>query len=98
MPEPSLQLIYEEVLREQGIKRSMFNALKLRQAFYKSSARRLLLDCGPVVSATGEDELNPGFYFLRLGFALPRGSYATLLIKRIFLENRSAGQRKGQYS
>ena len=38
------------------------------------------------VSAPSRDERNPGRLKLELEFTLPRGSYATMLIKRLFAD------------
>ena len=38
---------------------------------------------GNVGTSIADDELNPGRQALTLAFELPRGSYATMLIKRL---------------
>ncbi len=84
--DPDTSRIYEAVLTENGVRRPMFNNLKTRQAFFKSSPRKLLLFPATLRAAAGEDELNAGRRTLALEFALPRGSYGTMLVKRLFAE------------
>jgi tRNA pseudouridine13 synthase len=54
-----------------------------RDSFFSKGSRRVLIETGEITRDTASDELYPGRHRLRLGFQLPRGSYATILVKRI---------------
>ena len=78
-----VKAIYARVLSDNGIKLSMFNKMKLRQAFFKPFERKAVIKPIELTSECLDDEIYEGYKKLRLKFALPRGSYATLFIKRI---------------
>jgi tRNA pseudouridine13 synthase len=81
-----VKVIYDRVLSDNGIKLPMFNKMKLRQAFFKPFDRKLVIRPIELASEAADDEIYEGSKKLRLKFALPRGSYATLFIKRIFCQ------------
>jgi tRNA pseudouridine13 synthase len=81
-----VKVIYMQVLQDNGIKPSMFNKMKLRQAFFKSFERKAIVKPLELTSESLDDEIYKGDQKLCLKFALPRGSYATLFIKRIFCQ------------
>lgn len=76
--------ILEGMLSEIGLDRSLFNKMKLRQAYFKSVQRAARVIPARIEWKDGEDERNPGRRKLELSFALPRGSYATMLLKYLF--------------
>lgn len=76
--------IYSQVLEANGIKTPMFNKLKLRQAFFKSTLRKAVVKPQGLSFQASEDELNTGKKKLVLNFTLARGSYGTMLVKRLF--------------
>jgi tRNA pseudouridine13 synthase len=71
----------------------MFNKIKLRQAFFKSFARAALVKPKDLSFDFRDDEVYPGSKKLKLRFCLPRGSFATMLVKRIF--SRFAIEKSG---
>lgn len=79
-----IKAVYQEVLGEYGIRQAMFNNLKLRQAYFKSSLRQALVTPACFSHETAPDDLYAGRHKLVLNFTLPRGSYATMFIKRLF--------------
>lgn len=81
----TVALIYGEIFAEREIKRSMFNIRSIRQAFFKSFLRRAVVIPESLSLDTGDDDIYTGKKTLQLRFFLPRGSYGTMLIKRIFL-------------
>ena len=81
-----VKVIYMRVLEDNGIKPSMFNKMKLRQAFFKSFERKAIIKPLELTLESLDDEIYEGDKKLCLKFALPRGSYATLFIKRIFCQ------------
>lgn len=87
MPDEFIEKIYMEILSERQIKPSQFNLKKIRQAFFKSSMRAVVII--PKIDYTIEnDEVYKDKNKLNLEFTLPRGSYATMVIKRIFAKKR----------
>lgn len=75
--------IYNEILSERQIRPAQFNLKKIRQSFFKSVPRAVLV-IPKIQYNIGDDEIYEGKKKLILGFILPRGSYATMVIKRIF--------------
>lgn len=77
--------IYSQVLEGDCIKTAMFNKLKLRQAFFKSFDRHAIVKPRDLRFEIKNDEIYPSSKKLELKFFLSRGSFATMLIKRIFV-------------
>lgn len=88
MPDGATQAVYDGVLSERGLHPGRFNLRELRRAFFKSTPRALAVIPGELTAEAGEDEIYPGFKVLHLRFQLPRGSYASLLVKRLFAQPR----------
>jgi len=83
MPQGIIEKIYNEILSERGVRPAQFNLKKIRQAFFKSNERAVVV-IPEIQYKIEEDEIYEGKNKLILGFILPRGSYATMLVKRIF--------------
>ena len=88
MPDELSAGIYGSVLEENGIKPAMFNKLKLRQAFFKAFPRPAVVKPVGLEFEVRDDGASPGKKKLSLRFSLPRGSYGTMLVKRLFSFNR----------
>jgi tRNA pseudouridine13 synthase len=84
MPDDLTQGIYAKVLESRGVKKPMFNKMKIRRAFFKANDRALIVRPRDLAAQAIEDDRNSGQYKVVLTFTLPRGSYATMLIKRLF--------------
>ncbi len=84
MPDKILGKIYEKLLAEREVPPALFSKMKTSKVFFKSASRRVLVKPRDTVFRVEEDEQNPGRKKLALEFFLPRGSYATLFLKRIF--------------
>ena len=80
MPDTVTEKIYTELLTERGIKPSMFNLRKIRQAFFKSFERDVLIMPERFNYQIEDDEIYEGRIKLNLQFILQRGSYATMLV------------------
>jgi len=77
------------VLGEENIRLSDLKVKKLRGKAVRGVMRNLVVMPDDFsVSAPAEDDMYPGRYKLELSFCLPRGSYATMLVKRISLGTR----------
>lgn len=82
--EPELEEIFESILKERGLKRNSFRTYVLRKVYFRSFPRKaLIIPEGFKIIEDGEDELNKGKKKIRVEFSLPRGSYATMITKRM---------------
>jgi tRNA pseudouridine13 synthase len=84
MPDDITADIYEQLLESRGVKKPMFNKMKIRRAFFKANSRPLIVRPEGLTAQALTDELNSGKSKAVLTFTLPRGSYATMLLKRLF--------------
>lgn len=82
--DPGVENIYRAILEENALTWPMFNITKIRQAYFKSTPRSAIVLPVKLIFEFSEDEMRAGQKKLVLKFVLPRGSYATMLIKRIF--------------
>lgn len=79
-----LGLVLNEVFRDNGLRKPQFNITKLRQAYFKSNERPVVAMPQQGSAQTHPDEIYAGKHKLCLGFLLPAGSFATMLVKRLF--------------
>ncbi|HHV75649.1 MAG TPA: tRNA pseudouridine(13) synthase TruD [Thermoanaerobacterium sp.] len=83
-PDDRAERLFAAILEERGFTRGAFNLRKVRQAFFKSTPREAIVFPGDFRLEPAEpDDLYPGRQKIRLFFKLPRGSYGTMLIKRL---------------
>jgi tRNA pseudouridine13 synthase len=76
--------ILARILAEEGVEPRMFRLKKLRKTFFGKGLRRALMAPAGLRASSGPDELNRGRTKATLSFELPKGSYATVLLKRLF--------------
>lgn len=84
MPTDLTKKIYQEILNEEGITVTHFNRLKIRQAFFKSTLRSLTI-VPENLKISFERKANLATAVVN--FSLPRGCYATMLLKQLFSES-----------
>lgn len=77
--------ITQEILKEHGIKRPSFNLRTIRQARFTSFQRMTIVLPEKLTWNFHRDRIYRDKISLHLDFVLPRGSYATMVIKRISL-------------
>jgi len=90
-PDETTRSLFLEILKERGLKMSSFRTRVLRLVSFRSywrSAAAFPLNFKILDAA--DDEIYPGHKKLTLSFELGRGSYATMLIKRLTLETPSS--------
>ncbi|MCS7046648.1 MAG: tRNA pseudouridine(13) synthase TruD, partial [Gemmataceae bacterium] len=75
--------LVERLLAEEGVSLAQFHLKGLRQLFFSKGERAAWCLPDQLHWETATDETRPGQLRLTLRFDLPRGSYATLLVKRI---------------
>jgi len=81
-----VRIIMQKVLAEEGIRLADLRVRQMRRIVVRGVERAAIVTPeGLSASGAEEDELYPGKRKLTLRFFLPRGSYATLLVKRIAL-------------
>ncbi len=79
-----LQRIVDRVLRKEGLTLDDLVVKKMTSLFFKERPRSMLLFPQNLAATEPEkDELNNGLYKITLSFALEKGAYATIIIKRI---------------
>lgn len=83
MPDALTENLYTEILNEHQLQPSSFNLRKIKAAFFKSNPRALVIVPAISHAEVEDDELYNGKKKLSLEFKLPKGSYGTMLIKRL---------------
>jgi tRNA pseudouridine13 synthase len=73
----------QQILAEEGLELRDLQVRGIREMFFSRGERAALCIPEDLTHEFGDDELNPGRQKLGLTFGLARGSYATLLIKRL---------------
>lgn len=81
-PGPALTLI-DKVLKESNLELREMRVKFPRDSFFSKGDRRACIAVSQVASAVDDDEMYPGRHKLSLNFDLPRGAYATILVKRL---------------
>jgi tRNA pseudouridine13 synthase len=86
-PEPGAPWlpIVEDVLREEGLMLPELKVKGMQKPFFSKGDRAGCVRPENLSHASEPDELNQGRMKLTLRFDLPRGSYATMLVKRVSL-------------
>lgn len=79
---PRRELV-ESVLADEGLELPQMQVKGVRELFFSRGERAALCQPSAVQAQAAADDLNPGRRKLLLSFELPRGSYATLLVKRL---------------
>ncbi len=85
-PDELTRNIFLEILEEKGLRLTSFRTKVLRLVSFRSFPRpAAAMPQNLQVIETAEDDLYPGFRKITLSFGLGRGSYGTMLIKRLTL-------------
>jgi tRNA pseudouridine13 synthase len=79
-----LQRLYDEVLAREGLELRQMRVKYPRDSFFSKGERPATFRPSDVSHELSVDELYPPKQKLTLCFALPRGCYATIVVKRIF--------------
>jgi tRNA pseudouridine13 synthase len=83
LDEGPIASLVTDVLREVGLELRELRVKFPRDSFFSKGWRAAMVPMAGVRHETSEDELYPGRWKLALGFELPRGTYATILVKRL---------------
>lgn len=84
LAEGPLKALYERVLLREGLQLREMRVKYPRDSFFSRGERPALFWPTELTHAVSDDEVYPGRVKLMLRFFLGRGSYATILIKRLF--------------
>lgn len=88
-PDELSRTLYLRILEENNLKFSSFRTRALSRVFFRSFQRKVLLYPENLeIVEIKEDELHPKRKAIVLSFTLPRGAFATMLVKRILLDER----------
>jgi tRNA pseudouridine13 synthase len=79
---PLLKLI-TDVLGEFGLELRQLRVKYPRDSFFSKGSRAAAVPVAPLEAQHADDDLYSGRKKLSLRFDLPRGSYATILVKRL---------------
>lgn len=83
----SIRLLHQEILKERDLKISSFRTEILTRVYFKSFMRKAAIIPDDIqIIDKGNDELHRGKMKMTISFFLPRGSYGTMLMKRLSLE------------
>jgi tRNA pseudouridine13 synthase len=75
--------VVSAVMAEEGIPLDQMRIRGMQQPFFSKGERIARIPVGNLAAEAGEDELNRGRRTLTLRFELPRGCYATMIVKRL---------------
>jgi tRNA pseudouridine13 synthase len=79
---PTLDLI-NAVVAEEGLEKRQLRVKYPRDSFFSKSTRKTIIEIPELDFESSDDELYPRRQKVKLAFVLPRGSYATILVKRL---------------
>jgi tRNA pseudouridine13 synthase len=82
-PDDPRAALVQSVLADEGLELRQMQVKGVRELFFSKGERAALCLPSNLEAAGAADELNAGREKLALGFDLPRGSYATLVVKRV---------------
>lgn len=83
LEEGPLKVLLDGVLAEERMELRQVRLKFPRDTFFSKGERAAVFVPSEVSASPGVDELHPGQGKLTLQFALPRGSYATILVKQV---------------
>ncbi len=83
---------FDQILDEEEVTQSMFKLKGLRKLFFSKGDRAAWCTPEELEARDDADDSHPRRQKLTLGFTLPRGSYATLVVKRITRADIGSGE------
>lgn len=82
--EGALAEVVAKILADEKVEQRQFRLKKLEKTFFGKGLRDVLIAPAGLRASTSDDELNRGKRKMVLSFELPKGSYATVVLKRLF--------------
>ncbi|RLJ08373.1 MAG: hypothetical protein DRP16_01560 [Candidatus Aenigmatarchaeota archaeon] len=91
VPGFSSELNKEEkaVLKREGVKKQDFRVKEMPELFLPGNPRDMIIDISPEIGKLERDELNKNKKKCKVRFFLPKGSYATMALKHMFIGKQS---------
>jgi tRNA pseudouridine13 synthase len=83
---PTLDLL-NSVVAEEGLEKRQLRVKYPRDSFFSKSSRKTIIAVPELEFESADDDLYPNRKKVMLAFDLPRGSYATILVKRLTTQN-----------
>lgn len=83
LPDGEIGEIAADILRAEQLEWAGLRVRHLKDLYLSKGSRPAMIEVGTVEHDDGEDTLYPGRRAVRLAFELPRGAYATLILKRL---------------
>jgi tRNA pseudouridine13 synthase len=74
---------FDRVLTDEGVTQEQFKLKGLRAMFFSKGERAAWCFPDELDARSAQDDEHPRFQKMTLRFVLPRGSYATLVVKRV---------------
>jgi tRNA pseudouridine13 synthase len=87
LADESLKELYEQVLAKEGMELRQVRVKYPRDSFFSKGERAAVFQPGEFEHEFADDEVYPACRKVSLRFALSRGCYATILVKRIVGES-----------
>lgn len=84
--------LLDDILRQEGVRREQLRIPGLDRPFFARGERAISFRPQQLRCELSDDELQPGRVKLTLRFDLPRGSYATLVVKRLMADAPVSGK------
>jgi tRNA pseudouridine13 synthase len=81
------QPLYDQVLATEGMEMRQLRVKYPRDSFFSKGERTAIVKPMDFAYEAGDDDLYPGKRRFSMRFVLPRGAYATILLKRLFGES-----------
>jgi len=95
--DPEIRRAVSQALADEQLSIDRFQIRGIEGCFLKHYDRALVIHPGGLhISPPSEDEEHPGTQKLAISFSLPPGSYATLVVKRLFGRAPARGDRPGK--
>jgi tRNA pseudouridine13 synthase len=82
----AIRALIDQVLQPEGLELRQLRVKYPRDSFFSKGDRPVLVRPVDFSAHEAADELYPGRTQLTLQFSLPRGAYATVMVKRLFAE------------
>jgi tRNA pseudouridine13 synthase len=76
--------VVARILAEEKVEARQFRLKKLEKTFFGKGIRDVLIAPAGLKAVEADDDLNRGKRKMTLSFELPKGSYATVVLKRLF--------------
>jgi tRNA pseudouridine13 synthase len=82
-----IRSLFADILKEKGLTQGSFRTKALGKVYFRSFQRNALVIPEDLQAlGAGNDDLHPGRKKWTISFVLPRGSYGTMLVKRLSLK------------